>query len=226
MSKDVCIKTIEDCYNSLIVNDYWEQPSHDVCKTIVNVLNTHIIQNPSDAKAYYLRSMAKFRLIDLVPPEYFWLRTSEYAKNKMYNHDEAWEDYLKAIDLDVDIVKKTPDVRVIITSWQTGLKYYFRKPCPEKILKELLDPRIATTIRTRSDTFYIPLVHAMACILVKILNPDVNFMMLIIIALLFYFITTFTLNFILNNKINNNISNDTYLGYLEKVENATWDEVK
>lgn len=42
-----------------------------------------------------------------------------------------------AINIDSDIVQKIPDVRVITVSIHTGLKYYFRKPCPMKILEEI-----------------------------------------------------------------------------------------
>lgn len=133
----VNISNIDECFNILQVTDYWEQPSHDVCRKIIKFLNEYISQNPNEAKAYYLRSMAKFHLYDLLPPEYFWAKSSEYAKNKTYNEDEAYDDYKIAINIDSDIVQKIPDVMVITVSIHTGLKYYFRKPCPMKILEEI-----------------------------------------------------------------------------------------
>lgn len=132
------ISNIEGCYNQLKVTDYWEQPSTQICIKIVKFLNEYIKSNPNSARAYYLRSMAKFHLTSLIPPDYFWHDYSEYAKGKTYNRDEAWEDYNTAISIDTDIAKKNPDVRVIMASCVSGKKYYFRKPCTRKDLDKML----------------------------------------------------------------------------------------
>ena len=132
------INSIDDCYKALVVTDYWEQPSVDICKKIVKYLNEYLQNNSNDARAYYLRSMAKFHLMDLIPHDYFWHKDSEYAKGKTYNPDEAYDDYSTAISIDSDIVSKNPDVRIITTSCRTFLKYFFRKPCPTKIFNEIL----------------------------------------------------------------------------------------
>lgn len=134
--------SIEDCYKVLIVTDYWKQPSTDVCRKVVKFLNEYIIGNPKDARAYYLRSMAKFHLMDLVPPDYFWHKDSEYAKGKTYNPDEAYDDYNIAISIDPDIVSKNPDIRLIITSCHTFQKYYFRKPMKCEIFTKLINPSL------------------------------------------------------------------------------------
>ncbi|MBE7704064.1 MAG: hypothetical protein E7Z89_08465 [Cyanobacteria bacterium SIG28] len=132
------ISSIDDCYKALVVKDYWEQPSTDTCKKIVKYLNEYLQNNPNDARAYYLRSMAKFHLMDLIPPDYFWHTDSEYAKGKTWNKDEAWEDYNTAIGIDPDIVKKNPDVRIICVGHSTGLKYYFRKPCLDEEFNKIM----------------------------------------------------------------------------------------
>ena len=138
MSSVYFIKSVDDCYKALVVTDYWEQPSTDVCRNIVKFLNEYITNNSNDARAYYLRSMAKFHLMGLIPPDYFWYTGSEYAKDKTWNKDDDYDDYNTAISIDPEIVTKNPDVRVIIVSSHSGLKYYFRKPCHYKILDKML----------------------------------------------------------------------------------------
>ena len=133
----VKITNIEEAYNFLVVKDFWEQPSDEACKNIVIFLNEYIANNPKDARAYYLRSMAKFRQSDIVPNEYV-ISGKSCDKLLATITDDAFEDYNKAISIDSDIVNKNPNVRVIMTSCKTALKYYFRQPINNKILQELL----------------------------------------------------------------------------------------
>ncbi len=127
---------LDEIYNKLKVSDFWEQPNNDTCREIIKFLNSYIEQDPKNARAYYLRSMAKFHLNYLVPPDYIMRRDSEYLKSP-YNPDEAYEDYLHAVSLDLNIVEKNPDIRVITVIGFN--KYYFRKPYPyglERVLFE------------------------------------------------------------------------------------------
>ena len=82
MNSTPLVNNIDDCYKALIRNDYWEECPIDR-RDIIKFLDEFIVNNPKNARAYYLRSMAKFHLIYMVPPDYFWRKDSEYAKDKI-----------------------------------------------------------------------------------------------------------------------------------------------
>lgn len=217
------ILNIDECYLALIAKEYWEQPSTDICKKIVKFLNEYLKSNPNDARAYYLRSMAKFHLIGLIPPDYFWREDSEYAKGKTWNKDDAWEDYNTAISIDPDIVSKNPDVRVIIVSSHSGLKYYFRKPCPSKISNKMLlynDPVgfwVCIIILIMVISFII------GCILHFVSLPD-KYIAPFAIAIFIGLILVLIMN-TYRRKMDSYIDK-LHKEYCEEVVGATWAEVK
>ncbi len=104
------ITNINEAYNLLVVKDFWEQPPIDICNDIVSFLNDYIKHNPNDARAYYLRSMAKFHQSDIVPNEYN-ISGKSCDKFLATIADDAFKDYNKAISIDSEIVNKNPNVR-------------------------------------------------------------------------------------------------------------------
>ena len=216
------ICNIDECYLALIAKEYWEQPSTDICKKIVKFLNEYLKSNPNDARAYYLRSMAKFHLIGLIPPDYFWREDSEYAKGKTWNKDDAWEDYNTAINIDSNIVSKNPNVMVIFVSADTYSKYYFRKPCPNEILDKMLKGQ-QKSISYKLGVLIVFLVTV--SILVFALKSQKNFILFSFISFIAAIFTVMPFLYFASRKYDMDMDK-LYKEYCVTVVPATYDELK
>ncbi len=203
------INTIEDCYNNLKVKEYWEQPNYDVCGRIIEFLDNYIQKDPGNARAYYLRAMAKFSLLILVLPEDFCY--------KNLPENSAWDDYQNAVKLDANIVANTPEVRVITSSASTGLKYYFRKPCPERVLKKIT---AGNNIIGKLSAIckFLAIISFIILFTNKYFLPGLNdtpFIILLLISLSIIWVLS-------TGKIPDKLSNK----YCEKIVQATYEEIK
>lgn len=213
------MKDLNDVYNKLKVTDYWEQPNSDTCRNIVIFLDNYIGKNPKDSRAYYLRSMAKFHLNYLVPPDYIMRRDSEYLKRK-YNEDEAYQDYILALSLDSDIVEKNPDIRVIVASCNSCFKFYFRNPCPYKVYEYILSSQSGDANYLFSIIFFICVI-ALIILAIIFQNTSNLYYTFIWLIALFYCIYRSVKYFCLGYTLHK-----LCLKHCEKSETASWAEVK
>lgn len=212
---------LDDVYSKLKVIDYWKQPNYDICRNIIKFLDDYIEQNPKNARAYYLRSMAKFHLNNLVPPDDIMYRNSKYIKKKD-NKSSAYDDYQYAISIDIDVVEKNPDIRVIITSCYNCLKFYFRKPCPYKVCKKIL--------QSESDELYAPFTIIIFIAIISLIvlavifhnTSNLYYISLWILALCYCIYKAAKYSY----SIIKSPLQKLYLEYCEKVEPATYEEIK